>query len=82
MSIVEPRIDDLMVQVGEDRYLLCAIASKRSSDINDLMCNQRSRAISMQAADDVAQKAGTKPLSLAMHEIATGVVSYDKENFE
>ena len=45
MSIVEPRIDTLLDKTDEDKYLLCAIASKRARDINDMMRGQRDRAV-------------------------------------
>ena len=41
MSIVEPRIDKLLDKTEEDKYLLCALSSKRSRDINDMMRGQR-----------------------------------------
>ena len=37
MSIIEPRITDLLDATDNDRFLLCALASKRAHDINDMM---------------------------------------------
>lgn len=82
MSIVEPRIDTLLEKTDQDKYLLCAIASKRSRDINDMMRGQHERAIALQSVNEIAEFAGRKPLSLAMEEIARGEVSYDKKTFE
>lgn len=82
MSIVEPRIDNLLDKTDGDKYLLCAIASKRSRDINDMMRGQRDRAVALQSVSDIAEFAGRKPLSLAMEEIARGEISYDKKSFE
>ena len=45
MSIIEPRINDLLEETDQDRFLLCALASKRAHDINDMMRGQRDRAI-------------------------------------
>ena len=81
MSIVEPRIDSLLEKTEEDKYLLCALSSKRSRDINDMMRGQRDRAVALQSASEIAEFAGRKPLSLAMEEIARGEVSYDAEAF-
>lgn len=81
MSIVEPRIDTLLDKTDEDKYLLCAIASKRARDINDMMRGQRDRAVALQSVSEIAKFAGRKPLSLAMEEIARGKVSYDKTAF-
>lgn len=82
MSIVEPRIDTLLARTEEDKYLLCAIASKRSRDINDMMRGQRDRAVALASVGEIAEFAGRKPLSLAMEEIARGEVSYDVSSFE
>ncbi|MGN0037563.1 MAG: DNA-directed RNA polymerase subunit omega [Coriobacteriales bacterium] len=82
MSIVEPRIDKLLEKTEEDKYLLCALSSKRSRDINDMMRGQRDRAVALQSVSEIAEFAGRKPLSLAMEEIARGEVSYDKAAFE
>lgn len=82
MSIVEPRIDNLLDKTEEDKYLLCALSSKRSRDINDMMRGQRDRAAAVQSVSEIAEFAGRKPLSLAMEEIARGEVSYDKAAFE
>ena len=82
MSIVEPRIDKLLDKTEEDKYLLCALSSKRSRDINDMMRGQRDRAVALQSVSEIAEFAGRKPLSLAMVEIARGEVSYDKAAFE
>ena len=81
MSIVEPRIDQLLEKTEEDKYLLCAISSKRARDINDMMRGQRDRAVALQSVSEIAEFAGRKPLSLAMEEIARGEVSYDAETF-
>ena len=44
MSIIEPKIDVLLDRTDNDRFLLCALASKRAHDINDMMRGQRDRA--------------------------------------
>lgn len=82
MSIVEPRIDTLLDKTDEDKYLLCAIASKRARDINDMMRGQRDRAIQLQTAVEIAKAADKKPLSMAFSEIARGDVSYDPETID
>ena len=50
MSIVDPNIDELLSKSDNDRFLLCAMASKRACDINDMMRGQRDR------AQDAAEK--------------------------
>ncbi|MCL1879253.1 MAG: DNA-directed RNA polymerase subunit omega [Actinomycetia bacterium] len=82
MSLMQPPIDDLLDKADNDRFLLCSIASERARDINDMMRRQRDRAIALQSANQIAQLAGRKPLSLAMEEIARDEVGYDRQKFE
>ena len=70
MSIIEPKIDVLLDKTENDRFLLCAVASKRAQDINEMMRGQRNRAIQLQTAVDIARAANRRPLSLAFDEIA------------
>lgn len=55
MSIIEPKIDVLLDKTENDRFLLCAVASKRAQDINEMMRGQRNRAIQLQTAVDIAR---------------------------
>ena len=82
MSIIEPRINDLLEETDQDRLLLCALASKRAHDINDMMRGQRDRAIQLQTAVEIARAADKKPLTIAFNEIATGDVSYDPDSID
>lgn len=82
MSVIEPEVDKLLDLADNDRFLLCTIASKRARDINNMMHGQRDRALALQSVDEVTKLAGKKPLSIAMEEIASGEVSYDKKAFE
>lgn len=77
MSLIDPKIDVLLDQTDNDRFLLCSLASKRAHDINDMMRGQRNRAIQLQTAVDIARAANRRPLSIAFDEIAKGDVSYD-----
>ncbi|MDO5044903.1 MAG: DNA-directed RNA polymerase subunit omega [Coriobacteriia bacterium] len=81
MSVIEPEIDKLLDLCDNDRFLLCAIASKRSKDINNMMHGQRDRALALQSLQEVTEISGKKPLSIAMNEIASGEVSYHKDHF-
>lgn len=82
MSIIEPRIDSLLEETDNDRFLLCALAAKRAHDINDMMRGQRDRAIQLQTAVEIARAADKKPLSLAFNEIARGEVSFDPQSID
>lgn len=82
MSIIEPKIDTLLAQTDNDRFLLCALASKRAQDINEMMRGQRTRAIQLQTAVDIARAANRRPLSLAFDEIAEGDVSFAADTID
>ena len=88
MSIIDPEIDVLLDETDNDRFLLCALASKRAHDINDMMRGQRDRAIQLQtaiqlsSAVDIAKANHVKPLSMAFAEIARGEVSFDPETID
>ena len=77
MSLIEPKIDVLLDQTDDDRFLLCALASKRAHDINEMMRGQRNRVIQLQTAVDIAKANNRRPLSIAFDEISRGDVSYD-----
>ena len=82
MSIIEPKIDVLLDQTDDDRFLLCALASKRAHDINEMMRGQRNRAIQLQTAVDIAKANNRRPRSIAYDEIARGDVSYDPSTID
>ena len=82
MSLIDPKIDVLLDQTDNDRFLLCALASKRAHDINDMMRGQRNRAIQLQTAVDIAGAAKRRPLSIAFDEIAKGDVSYSPDTID
>ena len=77
MSLIEPKIDELLERADNDRFLLCTVAAKRARDINDMMRGQRDRAAAQSLSVQVARATDTKPRSLAFAEIADGDVSYD-----
>jgi DNA-directed RNA polymerase subunit omega len=79
---MQPSIDELLGKTDSDKYLLCAIASERARDINDMMRGQRDRAIALQSATEIARLAGRKPLSLAMEEIERDEISFDCDSFK
>ena len=82
MSIIEPKIDILLEETDNDRFLLCSLASKRAHDINDMLRGQRDRAIQLQTAVEIARASDKKPLSIAFSEIAREDVSYDPESID
>ena len=82
MSIIEPKIDVLLDQTDNDRFLLCSLANKRAHDINDMMRGQRDRAVQLQTAVEIARATNKKPLSIAFNEIARGDISYDADSID
>lgn len=82
MSLIDPKIDVLLDQTDNNRFLLCSLAAKRAHDINDMMRGQRNRAIQLQTAVDIARAANRRPLSIAFDEIAKGDVSYSPDTID
>ncbi len=82
MSLIEPKIDDLLDRTDNDRFLLCTLASKRAHDINEMMRGQRNRAIQLQTAVDIARASNRRPLSIAFEEIAKGDISYNPDTID
>ncbi len=82
MSLIEPKIYELLDRTENDRFLLCSIAAKRAHDINDMMRGQRDRAAAQALSVQVARAADKKPLSIAFSEICEGDVSYDAETID
>lgn len=82
MSLIDPKIDVLLDQTDNDRFLLCSLAAKRAHDINDMMRGQRNRAIQLQTAVDIARAANRRPLSIAFDEIAKGDVSFSPDTID
>lgn len=82
MSIIEPKIEELLECADNDRFLLCSVASKRAHDINDMMRGQRDRAMAMQTAIEIARANDVKPLSMAFEEVSRGDVGCDPTSID
>lgn len=82
MSIIEPKIDVLLEEADNDRFLLCSLASKRAHDVNDMLRGQHVRAMSTEMAKEIAEASNTKPLTIAFAEIAREDVSYDPDSID
>lgn len=75
--VVQPEIDTLLATV-DSKYTLCIIASRRARQINDMIHGVRDQAILAMAPTQIAQLTSTKPLTLALDEIAVGDVAYER----
>lgn len=82
MSLVEPEIDVLLEKADNDRFLLSAEASQRAEDISSMMHGQHVRALTVDAAVELARANHNRPLSMAFEEIARGEVEPDPETIE
>lgn len=79
MSVIKPEIDELLSRV-DSKYTLCIVASKRARQVNDLNHLLHDQALLAMTSAEVAEmrSSNQKPLSLAMEEVASGVVGYER----
>ena len=77
MSVINPPIDDLLAKV-DSKYTLCIIAAKRGRQINDMIHGVRDQAVGPMPTSELAKLSSTKPLSLALNEIDSGDVAYER----
>lgn len=83
MSVTKPEIDDLLDKTERNPFLLCAIASKRACDINNMVRGQHIRVSEVQDFDDITPiVSGEDSVSIAMNEIDEGTLSYVKDEFD
>lgn len=83
MSVIKPEIDSLLNKTEHNPYLLCSIASQRACDINNMIRGQHLRVTAIQDFDDITNVvSGKDTVSVAMNEIANGVLSFDREEFD
>ena len=83
MSITSPEIDSLLEKTEQNPFLLCAIASKRACDINNMLLGQHLRVTAIQEFDDITTVvSGEDSISTAMEEIDSGTLSFVKEDFD
>ncbi len=83
MSVTRPEIDDLLEKTEQNPFLLCALASKRACDINNMIRGQHHRVTAIQDFDDITTIiSGKDTVSIAMDEIESGTLSFVKEDFD
>ncbi len=78
MSVVHPEIEELLHHAGDNEFLLCSLASKRSRDITDMMHGQRDRALALSTTKEVREISGKNPLTIALTEVREGIVGFDQ----
>ena len=83
MSVIKPEIDTLLEKTEHNPFLLCAVASSRACDINNMVRGQHLRVIERQSLDDITPViSGKDPVSIAMTEIADNTLSFVQEDFD
>ena len=75
--VIEPEIDQLLDTV-DSKYTLCIVAAKRARQINEMVHGVRDAALLTMGPSQIANLTSTKPLSLALDEVAEGDVSYER----
>lgn len=75
--VIQPEIDTLLGTV-DSKYTLCIISARRARQINDMIHGVRDQAVLSMAPSQIASLTSTKPLTLALEEIASGDVSYTR----
>ncbi len=75
--VIEPEIDLLLSKV-DSKYTLCIVSARRARQINDMIHGVRDQAIMSMVPTQLASITSTKPLTLALDEIAVGDVSYER----
>lgn len=83
MSVIKPKIDDLLDKTDNNRFLLASVASKRACDINSMLREQHSRVLAVQDIDDITiAMSGKDTISMAMEEIDDGNISFEHDKYE
>ena len=83
MSVIKPKIDDLLDKTDNNRFLLASVASKRACDINSMLREQHSRVLAVQDIDDITiTMSGKDTISMAMEEIVDGNISFEHDKYE
>ena len=83
MSVTRPEIDSLLDKTEQNPFLLCAIASKRACDINNMVRGQHLRVTAIQDFDDITPVvSGEDSVSIAMEEVESGVLGFVEDKFD
>jgi DNA-directed RNA polymerase subunit omega len=75
--VINPPIDELIAKV-DSKYTLVIVASKRARQINDMLHGVRDQALTSLSINKIASYTSAKPLTMALEEINSGDVSYER----
>jgi len=76
--VINPEVDTLLATV-DSKYTLCVVSARRARQINDMIHGVRDQAMLSMAPSEIAALTKTKPLTLALEEVANGTVSYKRD---
>lgn len=76
--VINPEVDVLLAKV-DSKYTLCVVSARRARQINDMVHGVRDQAMLSMAPSEIAALTKTKPLTLALEEVANGTVSYKRD---
>lgn len=76
MSLIEPKVDELLEQV-DSKYTLVIMSAKRARQINSYY-TQLGEGIGEFVPPLVPSDPGRKPLSIALEEISKGKIAYER----
>ena len=76
MSLIDPKIDELLAQV-DSKYTLVIMAAKRARQINSYY-TQLGEGIGEFVPPLVPSDPGRKPLSIALEEISGSKIAYER----
>ena len=79
--VINPPIDDLVAKV-DSKYTLVIVAAKRARQINDMLHGVRDQALTSLSIGKIASYTSAKPLTMALEEIESGDVSYERAEGE
>jgi DNA-directed RNA polymerase subunit omega len=75
--VIKPDIDLLLSKV-DSKYTLCIVSARRARQINGMVHGVRDQALLTMQASQIASITSTKPLTLALEEIAGGDIGYER----
>ena len=75
--VIQPEIDTLLSKV-DSKYTLCILSARRARQSNDMLHGVRDQALLTMAPSQISAITSTKPLTLALEEISSGDVGYER----
>ncbi len=78
--VIEPEIDILLSKV-DSKYTLCTMSAHRARQISAMVAGVHDQALlAMAATPEIIEYTRTKPITKALEEIASNIVSYERSD--